>query len=140
MFVAWVPFPEPGGPIKITLKYISSVSVRLTYEAFVIPHQQLGFKLAHCVQRHSNHDEKAGAAERERSNIRGLRDEVWDDRDDPQEQRPSPCYADHDSREVVLRRLSWSYARYKTAVSLQIFRQVLLLEYHQRVEEREYDH
>src|SRR6516225_10972978 len=78
---AWVPFPEPGGPRKITARSsfatgrcssatLSSPSSLATAahsafarKAFVITHDELCLQLLHGIHRHAHHDQERSATE-----------------------------------------------------------------------------
>src|SRR4051794_29145853 len=76
---AWVPLPAPGGPTRTSRTRVSPVrsAVRapgptgrvdaapLTQEPFVVALHQLALDLLDRVQRHADHDQHRGAAERE---------------------------------------------------------------------------
>src|SRR5580704_15224655 len=74
--LAWVPFPAPGGPKKIsasfavtfsgdrfTLLAATATHSALAHETVVIPHDQLRFELLHRIHRHTDHDQQRRAAE-----------------------------------------------------------------------------
>src|SRR5271167_2247123 len=73
---ACVPFPEPGGPRKITARssfstgrsfsatlsspLAAAAQTALPRETLVIPHDELRLQLLHCIHRHADHDEERG--------------------------------------------------------------------------------
>src|SRR5579884_2166589 len=73
---AWVPLPAPGGPRKMSICAISSLSSRalrsrggaapshssLLQKALVVPHNQLGFDLLDRVHGDAHHNQQRGAA------------------------------------------------------------------------------
>src|SRR5580704_17618446 len=75
MRFAWVPFPAPGGPRKITARFRGIVSAgspaltsttpnaALSHKPIVIPHYELRFQLLDRVDRHANDDQLGRAAE-----------------------------------------------------------------------------
>src|SRR5215470_6723018 len=76
--VACVPFPEPGGPRKITARssfptgrsssatlspLTTAAQTALARKAFVIAHDELCLELLHRIHRHAHHDQERGTAE-----------------------------------------------------------------------------
>src|SRR3990172_5176708 len=66
---AWVPFPVPGGPSRITYTRSSLSSLKAgpasADETLVVAHHELGLKLAHGVEHDADDDQEAGAADGE---------------------------------------------------------------------------
>src|SRR3989337_4541552 len=82
---AWVPLPAPGAPSSTMIN--ATAPGPLFEEPFVVAHEQLGLELAHCVQRHADHDQQAGAADDAGSGlqVRHLAGQERDDRNEPKE-------------------------------------------------------
>src|SRR5215468_5301980 len=72
---AWVPFPAPGGPRKITRLCGACIALGLasatdpaaslarSRETVVVAHDELGLDLGHGVHRHAHDDQQRRAAE-----------------------------------------------------------------------------
>src|SRR5690348_14566347 len=97
--LAWVPFPAPGGPIRMSL-----ISAQ---ESFVVALLELRLDLLHGVERDTDHDQQRGAAEREV--LVGLNPDERYQRDQGQQtqvQGTGQRDAGEDVVEVLLGRLS----------------------------------
>src|SRR4029077_5639534 len=75
---AWVPFPEPGGPRKITARssfptgrscsatmsspLAAAAQTALPRKTLIVAHDELCLQLLHGVHRHAAHDQERGTA------------------------------------------------------------------------------
>src|SRR2546426_1057047 len=118
---ACVPFPAPMGPSR------TSSSGSPSNEAPVVAHDELGFQLAHRVERHADDDQHGRARNRERLEPCQRLDEEGQYGDQAQEQRTRDGDANEHLRQVLMRWSSRSDARDEAILSLQVFGDVLLL-------------
>src|SRR5689334_3088936 len=129
---ACVPFPAPGGPIRM-----SRMSAK---EPFVVPLLELALDLFHRVERDTDHDQDGGAAEREVL-VGADQDEgdERDDRDQAQVQRARQRDAGQDVGQVVLGRLARPDPGDEAAVLLHVVGHFLGVEGDRHVEVGEED-
>src|SRR5579883_813510 len=81
---AWVPFPAPGGPMKI-----SRIEDPSLHEALVVPHQDVGLDLLHGLEGDPDDDEEGRPRQVEGQLAREPRQEDGPDGDEAEEQRPT---------------------------------------------------
>lgn len=101
-------------------------SLRLFNEPLVVPHNELGFELTHCINRHTDHDKQRRCAQTDLYTCNLLGNE-WQHRDKPQEQRTHQCDAVDHAHEIFLGALARPDARNKPIVALERLRDILLV-------------
>src|SRR5690606_16420329 len=144
---AWVPLPAPGGPSRIRFIVLPcrrrtsaqpTFEFRLLDQVAILMGQQMRLDLADRVDRHVDHDQQAGATEKQRNT--GLRDHVLGQHADQRQVGG----ADHgDAGQHVVEVFGGALARAdagnEAAVLLQVLSGLLGVEHHRGVEEREED-
>src|SRR5579859_4174322 len=86
---AWVPLPAPTGPSRMRSRGATAPPVPLAAnEAPVVAHDELGFELAHRVQRDADDDQHGGAGNGERLEPGGGLHEERQHGHDAEKERP----------------------------------------------------
>src|SRR4051794_28103032 len=130
--LAWVPFPAPGGPIRINLMSAQ--------EPFVVALLELTLDLLHRVERDADHDQDRGAAEGEV--LVGADEHEGDQRDQGDQTEVHGAWqrdAGQDVGQVVLGRLARPDPGDEAAVLLHVVRHLFRVEGDRHVEVGEED-
>src|SRR3981081_757771 len=130
---ACVPFPAPTGPRRTRSRWLPA------NEAPVIAHDELGFELAHRVQRYADDDQHSRAGNRQGLKASGRFDEVWQHSDQTKEQRSMHRNTHEHGGQVLMGWSAWTNTWNKPVLALQVLGDVLLLENDERIEERKCD-
>src|SRR5579875_1727288 len=112
---AWVPFPAPGGPMKI-----SRIEDPSLHEALVVPHQDVGLDLLHGLEGDPDDDEEGRPRQVEGQLAREPRQEDGPDGDEAEEQRPHQRQPLQDPCEVLAGRPPGPDPRDEPAVLLDV--------------------